>query len=229
MSTDTAARKRRIQNVAGADWRELALTQASKKERKFIYHSHNKVSSKKTRFDGCTAHQHLDPSIYLLSVHANVPTRTAIGIAGMDRIVHHLLMVLLQQFAQRPQRRPQPLACAAEHGDDGGLERVRIPITERTMLRVAPGCRPPQYPRALACALAAHAAHASRTRAHTLRAHTPHFAALRGTVWRLMMNKIEHTRQDIHIGLVHTSAQRDQYLQPPSSLGCCWWSQHLQV
>ena len=28
-------------------------------------------------------------------------------------------------------------------------------------------------------------------------------------------------RQDIHIGLVHTSAQRDQYLQPPSSLGCC--------
>lgn len=34
-----------------ADWRELALTQASKKERKVIHHSHNKVSSKKTRFD----------------------------------------------------------------------------------------------------------------------------------------------------------------------------------
>ena len=37
------------------------------------------------------------------------------------------------------------------------------------MLRVAPGWRPPPYPQALACALAAHAAHA---RAH---------AALRGT------------------------------------------------
>ena len=31
---------------------------------------------------------------------------------------------------------------------------ARIPITEPTMLRVAPGWRPPPYPRALACALA---------------------------------------------------------------------------
>ena len=41
-----------------------------------------------------------------------------------------------------------------------------------------------------------------RARARTRSARTPHFAALRGTVWRL--NKIEHTRQDIHIGLVIT-------------------------
>ena len=34
------------------------------------------------------------------------------------------------------------------------------PITEPTMLWVAPGWRPPPYPQALAYALAAHAAHA---------------------------------------------------------------------
>ena len=49
---------------------------------------------------------------------------------------------------------------------------ARIPITEPTMLWVAPGWRPPPYPQALACALPAHAAHARarprtpRTRAH---------------------------------------------------------------
>ena len=48
-------------------------------------------------------------------------------------------------------------------------EKSWIPITEPTMLWVAPGWRPPPYPQALACALAAHAAHARarpRTRAH---------------------------------------------------------------
>ena len=79
------------------------------------------------------------------------------------------------------------------------LARVQqpwIPITEPTMLRVAPGWRPPPYPQALACALAAHAAHArarpahaARTPAHArarprtpahvrARPRTPHYAAL---------------------------------------------------
>ena len=65
-----------------------------------------------------------------------------------------------------------------------------IPITEPTMLRVAPGWRPPPYPRALACALASHAAHARarvRTCAHAaLRRTTPHSVALCGTSGRLL-------------------------------------------
>ena len=60
-----------------------------------------------------------------------------------------------------------------------------IPITEPTMLWVAPGWRPPPYPQALACALAAHAAHGPRTprpRAPArARARTRHYAALRST------------------------------------------------
>ena len=36
---------------------------------------------------------------YVLSVHANVPTRTAIGIAGMDRIVDRLLRSLAGRIA----------------------------------------------------------------------------------------------------------------------------------
>ena len=123
------------------------------------------------------------------------------------------------------------LSTATTHG---GLERVRIPITERTMLRVAPGCRPPQYPRAHACALAAHAAHAPRTprtprarRARTPRtprtrhyaahyaararsARTPHYAALRGTMWRFADLSREPGRFEIPCkGMPRYAAGRD--------------------
>ena len=74
--------------------------------------------------------------------------------------------------------------------------KVRIPITEPTMLWVAPGWRPPPYPQALACALPAHAAHArarprtprararaprARPRTSRARPRTSAHAALRGT------------------------------------------------
>ena len=41
----------------------------------------------------------------------------------------------------------------ARREEDLGEHPLGIPITEPAMLRVAPGWRPPPYPRALACAL----------------------------------------------------------------------------